>query len=245
MKRQILASGAAGLFALAVSGCASGHTAAPSSTAPPPPPPPPFEVAKADTLLLNADEMNAIMGVKLDYQDKPAPGWSQPPDPNVIDQGNAGCEPLFGPSTASVGTVYTAYRQNSSYESKDAYDHIVTQEVVIVADAGAAKQLLSDAVTKPLSSCDGQKVHIKDGKFQRLIKKTAVSDSDVRFVVSSLNMDPPNAPTGFNCADEVRAKNNVVIYTFVCQNGNGAPLTTAIVDKISGKVPGGATNSPS
>jgi hypothetical protein len=237
MKTQILASGAAGLFALAVSGCGSGHSAAPSSP-PPPPPPPAFDMAKTDTLVLNADEINAVTGLKLNYQDKAAPGWTQPSKPSVLDQGDPACLPLWGFSTASVGTVYTAYRQNTSREDKDTFDHSVSQTIVVVADAGAAKQLLSDAVAKPLSACDGKIIHIKDQKTLVQIHKTLVSDIDVKYQTALMTMDEPQQPTGWACVDDVQVKSNVVVDATVCQNGNGAPLAKTVADKISGKVSG-------
>ena len=197
-----------------------------------------FEVGKADTLLLNADEMNAITGLKLNYQDKPAPGWTQPGPPDVVDQGDPQCDHLLGFDTSAIGTVYTAYRQNRSYEDKDSYTHEILQQVALVADPGTAKQVLSDTFAKPANACDGKTMHIKDGKTMRSFHKTAVSDTDVRVMVASLSLDPPNQPTGFGCAMDARAKSNVVIYVTVCQNGNGGPLATAIVDKLSTRVPG-------
>ncbi|MFJ9371104.1 sensor domain-containing protein [Nocardia sp. NPDC101769] len=230
MKTHILTTVTTGLFALAaVSGCGSGQS---TSTTPM------FEVSKADTLPLNADEMNAVTGLKLNYQDKVAPGYIEPPDPYVADQGDQQCVGLLGFDTSTIGTIYTAYRQNTSQEGKEDYTHNITQEVVLVADPGTAKKMLSDALAKPASACDGKTIHIKDGKVRRSFHKTAVSDTDVSVMISSLNLDPPNQPTGWGCAVDAHAKSNVVIYAMACQSGNGAPTAKAIVDKVSTKVPG-------
>ncbi|MFE2958874.1 sensor domain-containing protein [Nocardia tengchongensis] len=229
MKMQILAGATVGLFALAVSGCGSGQSTSNE---------PMFEVGKADTLLLNADGMNAVTGLKLNYQDKAAPGWTEPSDPDVVDQGDSKCDGLLGFNTSTIGTTYTAYRGNVSNESKDSYTHYVIQQVALVADPGAAKQVLSDQFANPTNACDGKTMHVKGGKALRSFHKTAVSDTEVRVMIASLSLDPPNQPTGWGCAVEAHAKNNVVIYVSVCQNGNGAPTASAIVDKLSTNIPG-------
>jgi hypothetical protein len=187
-------------------------------------------------LLLSKDELGVIVGTKFNYADK-EPGWDTLSDPDTIDQGNPACDALFGPSTATAGTAYVAYRDQVVQEDKDTFTHSVKQAAIVVADPGAAKQLLSDAFAKPLGTCDGQKIHTKDGTKGWTFHKGAISDTDVRWMAVTQALDT-GQPTAWGCGIEARAKNNVVVFAKDCQDGNGSPSATSIVDKISAKIPG-------
>jgi PknH-like extracellular domain len=224
--------GAAGVVA---AGCGSSHNAAPS---PPPPPPPTMAAGDATKLLLSKDELGGIVGTKFNYADKELPGGDTLSDPSPVDQGNPACDAFFGPNNATVRTPYVAYRvQVVQEDDTENYTHSVTQAAIVVADPGAAKQLLSDAFEKPLGPCDGQKIRFKNGELVWTFHKGAVSDTDVRWMAVTAAPDT-GQPTTWGCGIEARAKNNVVVFAKVCQDGNGSPSATAVVDKISAKIPG-------
>jgi hypothetical protein len=221
--------GAAGVVA---AGCGSSHNAAP-----PPPPPPTMAAGDATKLLLSKGELGGIVGTTFNYADKELPGWDTLSDPSPVDQGNPDCDAFFGPNNATVRTPYVAYRvQVVQEDDTENYTHSVTQAAIVVADPGAAKQLLSDAFVKPLGACDGQKIHFKGGGLVWTFHKGAISDTDVRWTAVTAAPDT-GQPNTWGCGIEARAKNNVVVFTKVCQDGNGSPSATAVVDEISSKIP--------
>ncbi|WP_082972920.1 sensor domain-containing protein [Mycobacterium sp. E2497] len=228
-------------------GCAGGkgggHSATPAAptgtttvttTAPAPPPPPPtMAPTSIDSLILAPATVGDIVGTKFDYVAKPPPGFLSPPKPVAVVEGNPECGALYGPNTDSFGD-YTAYRANS-YEHDMTHPPLVNQDVAMVADAKTATQLLDTAFAKPLNSCDNA---VTKNSFNMYTKwqKIDVTATDVRWTATGLKN---GQVVGSVCAKEARAKNNVVIYAQVCEEGNGAPTALAtIVDKISEKIPG-------
>ena len=233
MKIHFMASAfGVSVVALAV-GCGGGQGGGHSAPSVTPTATPPFASNSIDSLILAPDLIGDIVGAKFNFVDKPVPGWILPPDPDVIDEGNPECQALFGPYLNSVGLVYTAWRNNLYKEDKDTYDHVIKQAVATVADSKTAMQLLDNAFTKPLNSCNNAVIHEKDDKYHWKFQKT--DDTDVRWTATELQ---DGQVVGWVCANEARAKNNVVIFVQVCQNGNGAPTAATILNKISDKVPG-------
>lgn len=224
--------GAAGVVA---AGCGSSHNAAPS---PPPPPSATMAAGDATKLLLSKDELGRIVGTKFNYADKELPGSDALTDPSIVDQGNPVCDAFFGPNTTSVRTAYVAFREQVVQEDDtEDYTHSVKQSVIVVADPGAAKQLLSDAFATPLGTCDGQKIHFRIGALIWTFHKGVISDTVVQSMAVTAAPDT-GQPTTWGCGIEARVKNNVVVFAKVCEDGNGSPSATAIVDKISAKIPG-------
>ena len=224
-----------GVVAVAV-GC-GGHSTTPAApTAPPPTVAPTFPSNRIDSLVLAPDVIGDIVGTKFNWASHPPPGWTLPPPPYVIDEGNPECDALMGPDTNTVGVVYTAWRHNIYKEDNDTFDHAVEQVVATAADSKTAAQLLDNAFIKPLDSCNNAIVHRpKDDKFRWRFQKADATDTDVRWTSTELQ---DGQVVGWVCANEARAKNNVVIFVQVCQNGNGAPTAATILNKISEKIPG-------
>jgi hypothetical protein len=224
--------GAAGVVA---AGCGSGHNAAPS---PPPSPSATMAAGDATKLLLSKDELGRIVGTNFDYADKELPGSEKLTDPSIVDQGNPVCDAFFGPNTTSVRTAYVAFREQVVQEDDtENYTHSVKQSVIVVADPGAAKQLLSDAFATPLGACDGQEIHFKVGRLIWTFHNGVISDTVVQSMAVTAAPDT-GQPTTWGCGIEAHAKNNVVVFAKVCEDGNGSPSATAIVDQISAKIPG-------
>ncbi|OBH06516.1 sensor domain-containing protein [Mycobacterium sp. E3247] len=187
-----------------------------------------------DSLILAPDLINEIVGAKLNWASKPPPGATSPPVAAFVDEGNPQCEPLIAPDTYSVGVAYTAWRSNLYKEDKDTYEHAVRQAVATVVDSKAATVLLGDAFAKRLDACSNAVIHLS-GKYRWRFQKTDATDTGVRWTGTELE---DGQITGWVCASEARAKNNVVIYAQVCQYGNGAPATATVLDKMSEKIPG-------
>ncbi|WP_322860235.1 sensor domain-containing protein [Mycobacterium europaeum] len=235
MRLHLLASAlGAGVAAFAV-GCGggqgSGHSAKPATTTVAPT----LAPDAINSLILAPDVVGDIVGRKLNWASDPPPGATRPPPPFLTDEGNPECGALNWPSISTFGAVYTAWRGTSYREEKDASEHAVYQIVATVADAKAATQLLDNAFIKPQDSCDNAVVHRKDHKGRWRLQKVNAIGTDVRWTATELF---DGQAVGWVCADEARAKNNVVIYVEVCQYGNGAPAAATIVDKISEKIPG-------
>ncbi|MCV7398312.1 sensor domain-containing protein [Mycobacterium paraseoulense] len=234
MRIRFMASALGAVVALAV-GCGGGPTGEHSSKPATPTVAPTLSPDAIDSLILAPDVASDIVGSKLNWASKPPPGWISPPVAAFADEGNPECEPLIGPDTYSVGVAYTAWRNNGYKEDKDTYDHSVRQAVATVTDAKAATQLLGDAFVKRLDSCGNTVVHLKDDKYRWRFQKTDATGTDARWTATELQ---DGQVTGWVCANEARAKSNVVIYAQVCQFGNGAPAAATILDKISAKIPG-------
>ncbi|WP_322860234.1 sensor domain-containing protein [Mycobacterium europaeum] len=239
MKSLFVASAVGAGMAVFVVGCGGGqgggHSAKPVPSTVTPPAAPTLAPNAIDSLILASDVVGDIVAAKLNWAAMPPPGWTRPPGPAVIDEGNPECEPLFGPNTNTVGVIYTAWRSNQYKEDKDTFEHAAYQVVATVADAKAATQLLDNAFTKPVNSCDNAVLHRKDDISRWRFQKVDTTGTDVRWTATELQN---GQVTGWVCPNEARAKNNVVIYVQACQYGNGAPATAAIVDKISEKIPG-------
>ena len=189
-----------------------------------------------DSLILAPDVIGEIVGTKFNYVFQPPPGWTAPLKPlQDFDEGNPDCQALLGPNTNSVGATYTAWRSNDYQEDKHTKDHVVGQAVATVTDPNAATQLLDTAFAKFVNSCDNAVIHPKIFINKIKFQKTEVTDTDVRWTSTELK---DGQITGRTVAYEARAKNNVVIFVSVGQNGNGAPTAATILNKISEKIPG-------
>jgi hypothetical protein len=219
--------GAAGVVA---AGCGSSDNAATS-------PPPTITAGDATKLLLSKVELGAIVGTTFNYADKELPGWDTLSDPSPVAMGDPVCDAFFGPNNETVRPPFISYRvQVVQEDDTENYTHSVTQAAIVVADPGAAKQMLSDAFVNPLSTCDGQKIVFKNGGLVWTFHKGAISDTDVRWTAETAA--PDGQPTTWACAIEARVKNNVVVFAKVCQDSDGSPSATAVVDTISAKIPG-------
>jgi hypothetical protein len=219
-----------GLAGVVAAGCGGSTNAAPSA-------PPPVAAGDATKLLLTKDELGRIVGTTFNYADKELPGSETLTDPSIVDQGNPVCDAFFGPNTTSVRTAYLAFREQVVQEDDtENYTHSVKQSAIVVADSGAAKQLLSDAFATPLGACDGQKIHFKIGQLVWTFHKGVTSDTVVQWMAVTAAPDT-GKPTTWGCGIEARAKNNVVVFAKVCQDGDGSPSATAIADQLAAKIP--------
>ncbi|WP_156751755.1 sensor domain-containing protein, partial [Mycobacterium sp. E2497] len=235
--RFIVSALGAVVVALAV-GCGGGqgggHSATSVAPSPTPTVGPTLALNRIDELLVPPEVVGDIVGSKLNWTGTPPPGWTRPPSPPVIDEGNPDCAALFGLDTNTVGVAYTGWRSNLYKEDKDTYEHAVRQAVATVVDSKAATVLLGNAFAKRLDACSNAVIHLS-GKYRWRFQKTDATDTGVRWTGTELE---DGQITGWVCASEARAKNNVVIYAQVCQWGNGAPAAATILDNISAKIPG-------
>ncbi|WP_197514523.1 sensor domain-containing protein, partial [Mycobacterium sp. E342] len=133
--RFILSALGAVMVALAV-GCGGGqgggHNATSVAPSPTPTVGPTVALNRIDELLLPPEAVSDIVGSKLNWTGTPPPGWTRPPLPPVIDEGNPECGALFGLDTNTVGVAYTAWRSNQYREEKDTSGHAVYLAVATV-----------------------------------------------------------------------------------------------------------------
>ncbi|OBI23388.1 sensor domain-containing protein, partial [Mycobacterium sp. E2497] len=181
---------------------------------------PTLALNRIDELILAPDVVSDIVGAKLNWASKPPPGATRPQPPIAVDEGNPECAALMGPAADTVGVVYTAWRSNQYRDNDtDTFEHAVYQAVATVVDSKAATVLLGNAFAKRLDACSNAVIHLS-GKYRWRFQKTDATDTGVRWTGTELE---DGQITGWVCASEARAKNNVVIYAQVCQWGNGAP----------------------
>ncbi|MEM6107664.1 sensor domain-containing protein [Mycobacterium sp. 050272] len=232
---SVIGVGVVALTAGCGGGQGGGHSTTSTSSTVVPAAAPTIAPKDINALIVPPDAAGELLGTKFNWVGSPPPGWTSPPSPFVIDEGNPECDAAMGLDSNTVGVVYTAWRSNHYKEDKDTFDHAVYQVVATVADPKAAKQLLADALGKPLNDCNNVVIHRKDDKYHWRIQKSSSTDTEVLWTATEL-LD--GQVVGWVCANEARAKNNVVISAQVCQNGNGAPVAKNMADMISAKIPG-------
>ncbi|WP_078292447.1 sensor domain-containing protein [Mycobacterium sp. D16R24] len=203
----------------------SPKTTAPSVTTSLEPPPPVIVTPeKAEATLISADDVGKIVGSPLTFEVK-----SSTPE----DSPRSGkCEALAGPFTDVLGDEWTTYRHVVQKESKERYDHIVWQAVVLFADAKTAADQMKKAFPDSLKSCVDTEQPTGDLDWR--VESFSAEGKTAKWVEQQLNDGKPSA---WRCFFEYRAKNNVVFGTRLCQAGNGAPAVTAIVDRMAEWIP--------
>lgn len=204
--------------------------ASPKSSAPPvttslaPPAPVVVTPDKAGSIIISADDAGRLVGSPLTYEFKS----SSPSDSLASGK----CQALTGLRTEVLGDEWTTYRGARQQETEKRYDHIVWQSVVLFPDPKAAASQLQAAYPLSLSSCTGSRQTEGDAEWQ--IGDITNDGTSVKWMRQGTEN---GKPTGWRCFYDYRAKNNVLFGSLLCQNGNGAPIVSAIVDRMAEWIP--------
>ncbi|MEU9808827.1 sensor domain-containing protein [Mycobacterium sp. NPDC050853] len=204
--------------------------ASPKSSAPPvttslePPPPVLVTPDKADSILISADDVGRLVGSPLTYEFKS----TSPSDSAASGK----CQALAGLRSESLGEEWTTYRGSRLQETEKRYDHIVWQAVVLFPDAKAAASQLQAAYPPSLTSCQDSRQ--TEGDTEWRIGEFSNNGTSVKWVRQELQ---DGKPAGWRCFYDYRVKNNALFGGLLCQNGNGAPIVTAIVDRMAEWIP--------
>lgn len=204
--------------------------ASPKSGAPPvttslePPPPVLVTPDKAESIIISADDVGRLVGSPLTYEFKS----TSPSDSTAMGK----CKELAGLRTDSLGDEWTTYRGSRLQETQDRYDHIVWQAVVLFPDAKAAASQLQAAYPPSLASC--QDSRLTEGDTEWRIGEFSNTGTSAKWVRQELK---DGKPAGWRCFYDYRVKNNALFGSLLCQNGNGAPIVTAIVDRMAEWIP--------
>lgn len=204
--------------------------ASPKSSAPPvttslePPAPVIVTPDKAESIIISADDAGRLVGSPLTYERKS----SSPSDSLASGK----CQALTGLRTESLGDEWTTYRGARQQETEKRYDHIVWQSVVLYPDPKSAASQLQAAYPRSLSSCAGSRQTEGDDEWQ--IGDIVNDGTSVKWT----RQETPNGkPSGWRCFYDYRVKNNALFGSLLCQNGNGAPIVSAIVDRMAEWIP--------
>lgn len=204
--------------------------ASPTASAPPittslePPSPVVVTPEKADAMLLSADDVGKLLGSPLTFEVRA----SRPEE--SVETGR--CRALTGLHENALGDEWTTYRHTVQRETKDRYDHVVWQVVVLFADATTAADQLQNAFPSSLKSCVDTEQ--SGGNTDWRVESLATDGGTAKWVKQQL---VDGKPVAWRCFFEYRAKNNVLFGTRLCQAGNGAPALTAIVDRMAEWIP--------
>ncbi|NGX07839.1 sensor domain-containing protein [Mycobacteroides franklinii] len=207
-----------------------GAIASPKSSAPPvttslePPAPVIVTPDKADSVIISADDVGRLVGSPLTYEFK-----STTPSDSLA---TGKCKALTGLRSESLGDEWTTYRGSRQQETENRYDHIVWQSVVLFPDTKAAANQLQAGYPPSLSSCTGSRQTEGDTEWQ--IGDVSNNGTSVKWVRQQTQ---DGKPSGWRCFYDYRAKNNVLFGSLLCQNGNGAPIVSAIVDRMAEWIP--------
>ncbi|BAX97666.1 hypothetical protein MSTE_02354 [Mycobacteroides stephanolepidis] len=207
-----------------------GAIASPKSSAPPvttslePPTPVTVTPDKAESIIISADDVGRLVGSPLTYELKS----TRPSDASATGK----CQVLTGLRSESLGDEWTTYRGSRLQETQDRYDHIVWQAVVLFPDAKAAANQLQTAYPPSLASCQDSRQ--TEGDIEWRIGQFSSDGTSARWVRQELR---DGKPAGWRCFYDYRAKNNALFGSLLCQNGNGTPIVTAIVDRMAEWIP--------
>ncbi|MGH3726436.1 MAG: sensor domain-containing protein [Mycobacterium sp.] len=205
---------------------ASPKASAPSVTTSLEPPPPVLVTPdKADAVLISADEAGRLVGSPLTYENK-----SSSPTESLGSGGQ--CAALTGLYSGSLGDEWTTFRSSFLAETKDRYDHVVWQGVVLFPDAKTAAGQLQAGYPPSLSSCTGSRQ--TEGATEWRIGEFSNDGSNVKWVRQDLR---DGKPSGWRCFYDYRVKNNALFGSLLCQNGNGTSIVKAIVDRMAEWIP--------
>ncbi len=196
---------------------------------PAPPPPDPITADHLSALLLNAPDINSVMGSSTMEPGKPITSM----DTSSVTLSLPACQGALYTSQDPVyaGTGYTGVSGLVSSEPGDNYDHWVNQAVVGFPSADKAKAFLQSSADK-WKTCAGKTVTVTN------------KGKQYRWTFSQINGAPPKiamvetqeAADGWECQRVMGVANNVIVDVNACGyhiSDQGGQITDKIVEKIN------------
>ncbi|MGH3560760.1 MAG: sensor domain-containing protein [Mycobacterium sp.] len=198
---------------------------------PPPPPPPPLVTpGQLDSILLNAAQINTIMGAANMQASKPRLAPANP----TSTLSSPGCRGALaaGQAPTYAFSGYTALRWVEAKEPGGKIDHYVAQAAAIFSNADKASAFVKTSAAQ-WKTCLGQTVTV-----------TGTDGSKITWFLETLIGDPPKIAMSeirqdvgdWTCQRAMRAVSNVVIDVTACgyhiiDQGSG------ITDRIAANMP--------
>lgn len=194
-----------------------------------PVPPPVVTPDRLRTLVVPPDVSGPIVGSPLGFEKL----FNQPA-PSIDLGGKSSCAVLFGPTVHDYGREWTAYKGAQQKNAEDNADHVVGQGAGSYADTDTARRAFTAAFPPALTECDGVAVNNPRDKNPQITWRFDVSSVDgasARWTRTQLN---GGQPTDWGCAYEARVKSNVLLYTSVCEHGDGgAAAAGQLADRMT------------
>jgi serine/threonine kinase PknH len=216
------------VFVVAV--CAVGIWFVTQSDSTPPPPADPLRPERLSALLLNASDMNSIMGATAMEAGKPILTMDDSP----VTLSVPSCQGALYTSQDPVysGSGYTGVSGLVSSEPGDNYDHWVNQSVVLFPSADKAKAFVATSADK-WKNCAGKTVTVTNKSKNKTYRWTfgQITGSPTKFAV----MDTQEGADGWECQRALGVANNVVIDINACGyhiSNQGDDISQKIIDKI-------------
>jgi serine/threonine kinase PknH len=217
-----------------VAGCSGSNSASKTSAPPPPPPPPPpVSVSALEGVLLNQDEVNAVMG---------ANGMTllgtYTAMPDNSKQVEPACQALASAGTTAdyTGSGWTAYHGSDFKEPKDANDHYLDQAVVSFTTADQAKAFYQQAVGK-WQQCANHTYNYNDPDPTKQATWAVGPVTDQNGLLSTVKAS--QGVQGWHCQRAISVANNVAIDVTACgyNEASGANGFAALaIQRIEAKV---------
>ncbi|VBA60632.1 serine/threonine-protein kinase PknH/PknJ [Mycobacterium attenuatum] len=195
----------------------------------PTPPPKPISEDRLSSLLLNASEINSVMGASNIQPGKPITSM----DTSPVTLSLPDCQAALYTSQDPVyaGTGYTGISGLVSSEPGDNYDHWVNQAVVAFPSADKARSFLQSAAAK-WKNCAGKTVTVTNqGKTYRWTFANVVGSPPKITVI-----DTQEGADGWECQRAMSVVNNVVVDINACGyhiTDQGGQITDQIIAKVN------------